>query len=149
MKTLFFYIGLFFVCCLEACQTPTKVDKDKLKAEVIAAEQAFAQMTAEKGIAEAFYAFAEDNAVIKRENDTLIKGKDNIRAYYSAPFYQKAKVSWSPDFVEVADCGTMAYTYGQYNWEGITPEGKPLVLKGVFHTVWKKLPTGQWRYVWD
>jgi len=42
-------------------------------------EKAFEKMASEKGLAEAFYYFADENAVIKRGNDSLIIGKENIR----------------------------------------------------------------------
>jgi hypothetical protein len=70
-------------------------------------------MCAEKGIAEAFYFFADDSAVIKRQNDTLIIGQKKIKLYYSKPAYQNALVNWTPDFVDVSDDGTLANSYGK------------------------------------
>src|SRR5205085_2595843 len=58
-------ITLFLVM---SCQNP---DKDTIKKEIFQAEKAFEKMAAEKGIPEAFYYYADENAVIKRkiEND--------------------------------------------------------------------------------
>ena len=106
-------------------------------------------MAADKGIAEAFYFFADLNATIKRQNDTLIHGKDPIKNYYSTPFYQKATVKWSPDFVDASPDGDMGYTYGKYVWSSTDSTGKPITFKGVFHTVWKRQADGSWKYVWD
>ena len=94
-----------------------QVDKEKLKQEVYQAEKAFEKMCADKGITEAFFFFASDSAVIKRENDTLIIGRENIRDYYNNPVYKRAAVSWTPDFIDVSDCGNMSYTYGKYVWK--------------------------------
>lgn len=124
-------------------------NNEKIKDEIIKAEKSFQQMTAQKGIAEAFYFYADDNAVIKRENDTLIVGKDNIRAYYQQKQLKNVKVNWKPDFVEVSQSGDMAYTYGQYIWKFINQDGSTKQIKGVFHTVWKKQKDGSWKYVWD
>ena len=106
-------------------------------------------MTAEKGISEAFRYFAADNAVIKREDDTLIVGKENIKAYYSSWDKRKTTVKWTPDFIDVANDGTLAYTYGKYNWKIRDEAGIATEFKGVFHTVWKKQADGNWKYVWD
>lgn len=132
---------------LWGCQ-PSKLESE-LKTEILEAEKAFQKMTTEKGIAEAFYVFADENAVIKRENDTLIIGKNNIKAYYANKSLENAEVIWSPDFIEVSESGDMAYTYGKYLWK--IKDSKVIVqeLKGVFHTIWKRPQDGSWKYVWD
>ncbi|WP_284652884.1 YybH family protein [Flavobacterium terrisoli] len=126
-----------------------QLDLEPIKKEVLKAEEDFKNMAQTKGIPEAFYQFADDNAVIKRENDTIIKGKENIKLYYSDQKYQLAKVTWTPDFVEVSDDGSMAYTYGKYVWKSKDFQGKELEFKGVFHTVWKRQKDSSWKYVWD
>lgn len=127
----------------------TKTDKEKIKKEILKTEKAFEKMAAEKSISAAFYFYADENAVIKRENDTLIKGKENIRNYYKKSDRIKAKVSWTPDFIEVSDCGTLAYTYGKYLWQVENHLGETVSYKGVFHTIWKKQKDNTWKYVWD
>lgn len=117
--------------------------------EILEAEQLFESMVSEKGLAQAFYFFADDSAVIKRENDTLIKGKDHIRAYYLNSNVNFLSLTWSPDVVDVSDDGSMAYTYGLYVWKALSGNGDTTVIKGVFHTVWRKQEDGSWKYVWD
>lgn len=121
----------------------------ELKNEIADAEKAFNDYVQSKGIAEGFYHFADEHAVIKRENDTLIKGRDNIRKYYSNPKLKNASVTWKPDFVDVSKDGTLGYTYGKYVWTVKDSTGKPTDYKGVFHTVWKRQRDGSWKYVWD
>ena len=144
------------LACLVACSflfscTPEKEASDPaaLKKEIFDAEKAFEAAAKEKGIAEAFHAFADDNAVIKRENDTLIVGKENIKTYYQNPEYQKASVTWTADFVDVSADGSLAYTYGKYVWTVRDSIGQTTDYKGVFHTVWKRQSDGSWKYVWD
>jgi hypothetical protein len=43
----------------------------------------------------------------------------------------------------------MAYTYGQHTFEATDDSGGIIEDTGIFHTVWKRQPDGQWRYVWD
>jgi ketosteroid isomerase-like protein len=137
---------------LAACKIKTRKDKpdnETLNAEVIKAENDFAKMAAEKGIAEAFWFFADSNAVIKRQRDTLIMGKENIRHYYSADYFKNASVTWAPDFVTVSEDGDLAYTYGKYTWQSKDSMGKINESNGIFHTVWKRQKDNTWRYVWD
>lgn len=141
---------LFVLFWLLGC-APKKAfqSQDTLKKEVFKAEDDFKNLSLTNGISEAFYTFADDDAVIKRENDTLIQGKENIKKYYSNPKFKKASVTWKPDFVEVSKDGEMAFTYGKYIWTVKDSLGNKKDFKGVFHTVWKKQKDGSWKYVWD
>lgn len=123
--------------------------KEELKNEIFQTEKSFERMTSEKGIAEAFYFFADENAVIKREKDTLIKGKENIKIYYQKKNLKNATVNWTPDYIDVSECGTLGYTYGKYSWKIKNEEGGITEYKGIFHTVWKKQKDQTWKYVWD
>lgn len=144
MKT--YYLILFSIIAFSCSQ---QIDKEKIKQEIFNTEKSFEKMCAEKGIAEGFYSFAADSAVIKRQNDTLIIGKENIRNYYDKDFYKNASVKWAPDFIDVSDDGSLAYTYGKYVWTAKDENGNPSEFKGVFHTVWKKQSNNTWKYVWD
>lgn len=143
---------LLVILCLIACNVPTGAGdalRSDAKKQIARAEKDFAQMAAEKGIAEAFWYYADSSAVIKRQHDTLIIGRDNIRHYYLADFYKTATVTWSPDFVDASSNGDMGYTYGKYTWQSKDSSGAIKESKGVFHTVWKRQRDGSWRYVWD
>ena len=142
----FIVIPLIFLFCV-SCDH--KSNKEQLKQEVLKAEKSFEKMGEEKGIAEAFYFFADDSAVIKRENDTLILGNENIKSYYSNPAYKNALVNCNPDFIDVSVNGNMAYTYGKYLWKIWNDTGDTTEYRGVFHTVWKKQKDNSWKYVWD
>lgn len=142
----FFLFGVVLVLIF-SCNT--SVEKESLIKEIFNSEKAFEKMCAEKGIAEAFYFFADDSAVIKRENDTLIIGKEQIKEYYDKEFYKTAKVNWAPDFIDVSEDGTLAYTYGKYLWVSKDEKGNDVEYRGVFHTVWKRQIDNTWKYVWD
>jgi len=141
------FIILACIPLFQACQK--SIDKEEVKKEILQAEKDFETMASEKGIAQAFYYFADENAVIKRENDTLIIGKETIKIYYSKQDLKNATVNWTPDFIEVSDCGTLGYTYGKYVWKIKNTDGEVTEFKGVFHTVWKKQKDNSWKYVWD
>ena len=126
-----------------------KKEQETARQQITAAEADFAKMCADKGIAEGFTFFADSNAVIKRGNDSLIKGKQGIKNFYSASRYANASVTWAPDFVEVSEDGDLGYTFGKYTWQAKDSTGKVNEFRGVFHTVWKKQKDGSWKYVWD
>jgi ketosteroid isomerase-like protein len=143
LKLLIFMIPLSaFLSCRN------KTDIDYAREEILKTEKAFEEMASEKGLAEAFYYFADNNAVIKRGNDSLITGKENIRSYYINTSGPDVKLSWTPDFIDVSECGTLAYTYGTYLYTIGDSTGKTKESKGIFHTVWKK-QNNEWRFVWD
>jgi len=104
-------------------------------------------MVLEKGMAEAFYYFADENAAVRR-GDSVIAGRENIHNYYLKNANPDASLEWTPDFVAVSDCGTMGYTYGKYVYTEKDSAGNNKQFHGIFHTVWKKSARG-WRYVWD
>jgi len=132
---------------ITACEKP--VNKERIKQEVFQTEKSFEKMCADQGMQEAFYFFSSDSAVIKRQNDTLIVGKEHIKNYYSNPAFKMAKVTWTPDFIDVSESGDMAYSYGKYLWVIWNAEGDTAEFEGVFQTIWKRQPDGKWKYVWD
>ncbi len=148
MKPL--HLALSMVVLMFSCNSNKQQDvAATAKDEVAKAEKDFEAMAAEKGIAEAFWFYADSNAVIKRGNDSLIIGKQGIRNYYAAQYFKTASVKWSPDFIDVSGDGTLGYTYGKYTWQSKDSTGKITESKGIFHTVWKKQSDGSWKYVWD
>ena len=119
------------------------------KNEIRQTEKDFQRLLISEGAASAFYKFASDSAVIKRKDDTLIFGNEAIKKYYSNPFYKNAVAIWEPDYIGISDDGTMAYTFGKYEWTFTDSTGKKTNYKGIFHTVWKKMLDGSWKFVWD
>ena len=140
---------LLLVTIIISCNQPPANNQEKFKNEIASAEAAFEKMASEKGIAEAFWFFADSNAVIKRDNDSLIHGKEGIRSFYSADYFKNATVKWSPDFIDVSETGDFGYTYGKYRWQSTDSSGKVNEATGIFHTVWKRQTDGSWKYVWD
>ena len=138
------YCSLFY-----SCKTDTSNLREQAKKEIVQAEKDFEKMAGEKGIAEAFWYYADSNAVIRRSGDSVIKGKEGIKKFYSTDYFKTASVKWSPDFVDAAERGDLGYSFGKYIWEARDTSGKLTQAKGIFHTVWKKQKDGTWKYVWD
>ncbi|MCB0633859.1 MAG: nuclear transport factor 2 family protein [Lewinella sp.] len=144
-KMLNFLAFLTFVHCTN---TPAIMDKEALKEEIRQAEQAFNDLAASEGVQTAFLAFAAEDATIVR-GDQVIKGKAAIGNYFDRQTLKDVKLSWYPDFIDVSDDGTLGYTYGPYDFAAVNPEGEVVESSGTFHTVWKRQPDGNWKFVYD
>ena len=131
---------------LASCQSAEPVSTTD---EITKTETQFMQACRDSGISKAFYIFADEKAVIKREHDTLILGRDAILQYYTQPFYNTAQVEWKPDHVEIAQSGDLAYSYGNYKWIFSDSTGVKSEYTGVYMTIWKKQKVHTWKYVWD
>lgn len=118
---------------------------DQSKKEILQAEKDFALLAKEKGVATAFYAFADTDAVIKR-GDRLVTGKESIKEFYFKQ-EQHGELQWEPSFVDAS--GELGYTYGPFTYSAKDSTGKTTETKGYFHTVWKKQKDGKWKFVWD
>lgn len=145
----FFARCLLLICFFGSCQAASVNLKENAKQEIQQSEKDFLKMTADKGIKVAFPYYADSDAVVKRNNDSLIKGKNAITDFYASSFFNNSSVTWSPDFVDASEDGSFGYTYGKYIWQSKDSTGKASEFKGVFHTVWKKQKDGSWKYVWD
>ena len=141
---------LFIIClCIVSCKTDSnEVLMEAYKTEILNTERAFAKLAKAKGLKVAFLFYASDEAVLKR-GGKLIKGKKAIGEYFEKQTLQNVRLEWEPDFISVSDSGDLGYTYGPYEFEATDETGKIIKDSGIFHTVWKKEPNGEWRYVWD
>lgn len=140
---------IFAFIALMSCTVEQRLpDIEAVKQEVRTAEKAFASMAAIDGVPAAFAHFAADDAVLLR-GKRLVKGKAELREYFSAQPFTEVKLNWKPDFVDVAASGDLAYSYGPYTFSAKDSSGQMISDTGYFHTVWKKQPEGQWRFVWD
>ena len=134
---------------LFACNTPISSNSpDKLKSELFAVEKEFCAMAQSEGVQKAFVYFAADSAVILRRGQ-LLKGKEAIRKQYESFPAKGSKLDWTPDFADVSISGELGYTFGKYTLTSIDSTGHTTQSGGIFHTVWKRQPDGQWRFVWD
>ena len=139
---LFFVIISIFSCDIAR-------DKNRRESqEIKALEKEFMEKVREWGVRDAFVYFADDSAVLLR-NNRLVKGKREIEAYYDQSSFQGIKLVWEPGFVEVTRCGDLAYTYGPYTYSSKDSTGNEMVSRGIFHTIWKKQKDGSWKYVFD
>lgn len=137
-------ICLLFVFACK--QDNLEAKKEQWKQEILKTEIEFAELVKEKGLHEAFVTFADEDAVLMR-NNSLIIGKKGIDERYSN--FNSKNLEWKPDFIDVSNSGDLAYTYGMYNFKFKDSIGNDIIDTGVFHTVWKRQIDGSWKFVWD
>ncbi|NMM47359.1 YybH family protein [Marinigracilibium pacificum] len=148
MKALHFIIVILLIAgCLQ--KDENQLSEVDIKNEIINAEKRFNEYLLQNGVASAFHHFAAPEAVILRGPNNLIKGPEAIMKFYSDPRYEVAKAYWKPDKVEISKDGTLASTWGKYEWISVDSLGNETKSEGIFHTVWKKMPDGKWKYIWD
>ena len=114
MKTIKSIIILLIISVqLSSCNTqPTQKTIEKWKQEVITTELNFSKMAGEKGIPEAFLAFAADDAVLMRSHK-IISGKNNLKTFLlknDNPSIEQ-NLKWAPDFVDVSVSGDLVYPF--------------------------------------
>ncbi|MGM5470193.1 YybH family protein [Flavobacteriaceae bacterium LMO-SS05] len=145
MKNFFFLIVFFLA--FWSCEPKNAKDlTDKWKQEILESEENFVAMLNDKGLHEAFVAYAANDAVIMRNNKVYI-GKEAIDEHYKA--VHTTTMVWTPDFVDVSKSGDLGYTYGTYHYTYTDSLGNKQVDTGIFHTVWKRQLDGTWKFVWD
>jgi len=138
-----------FLAISISCSEGSKDDEiAKWKSEILAMEKAFNDTAQKEGLANAFKIYAAPEGVIKR-GKKVIKGKDNIFQWYANDARPGESLSWEPTFVDVSSAGDLGYTYGDYIFTSTDSTGIVKESKGIFHTVWKRQPTGEWKFVWD
>jgi ketosteroid isomerase-like protein len=143
MKKFLLALALFTPLTL-----PAAPDKEKLKKEVAAMEDAFCAMAAEKGLLAAFSHFAAPDVAFLDVDPRKFRGLEAVRERLG-PDKPGVKLTWSATFTDISDDGTFGYNYGRYESRRPDPDGNEIVRAGWFLTIWKKQPDGTWRYVMD
>ena len=110
--------------------------------QVVASERAFAALSLEKGLHEAFLSYLAQDAIIFDPLPT--PGRP---AHEGKP-PSKTTLSWGPAWVAVSSAGDLALSTGP--WELRPPEdtGKE-PRTGYFFSVWRRQPDGAWKVAVD
>lgn len=146
-KMKHFYL-LLIIYLFTSCAMNTDDNIEKWKKEITDTELSFAKLAKEKGVHHAFMSYADESAVLLRE-DQLVTGKKEIDDYFNNQTLKEYDLEWSPEFVEVSKSGDLGYTYGHYVFSYTNEEGKTVESTGIFHTVWKRQDDNSWKFVLD
>jgi len=138
---------LLLIVMVASCKFNNPDLTEQYKNEILETERAFSAMAGTDGVPAAFLHYAAGDAVLNRGG--LIIGKDSIAGWFDKQVMQDVSLVWDPEFVDVAESGDLGYTYGSFVFTSKDSSGNDVESTGVFHTVWKRQPDGEWRFVWD
>jgi ketosteroid isomerase-like protein len=108
---------------------------------LVAAERAFARMSVEKGVRDAFLTYLAEDGVIFSPLAT------NGRQAWESRAPVTATLVWEPVFAEVSAAGDLGYTTGPWELRPNDPQ-RPTGY-GHFVSVWQKQADGAWRVAVD
>jgi ketosteroid isomerase-like protein len=119
------------------------------RAALMAADRAFAAATAANRVEGWVQAWADSGFQLV-PNQPVRKGRAAIRERMT-PFFADTSVrlTWEPDFAEVAASGELGFTVGHSTTRRIGPDGKPIVRTGKYFTTWQKDRAGTWKVLAD
>lgn len=147
MKTLC-WLSLLLLVPAGMTQAQTSPDKEKLKAELVAMEDAFCAMGKKDGLLAAFQHFAAPDVAFIDTDPRQWRGAAAVKQRMGED-RPGVSLTWSAYFTDVSDDGTLGYNYGRYELRGPGPDGKERVGGGWFLSIWKRQPDGSWKYVMD
>ncbi|MBX3725415.1 MAG: hypothetical protein KF823_05805 [Xanthomonadales bacterium] len=111
-------------------------------AALLAAEAAFGDEVATRGVRDGFLRHLAEEAIVFRPLPTP------ARAWFAAQAEPDFLLQWTPWFVELAGAGDFGYTLGQWASTALDPEARAAGY-GHYLTVWIRLPDGTWKVLAD
>jgi ketosteroid isomerase-like protein len=146
IRTSIAALFLSSVCATSAFADP--------KAEMMAADKAFSDMSVAKGAHAAFLAYMADDVLEYDGAHPPLVGKAAVAAYYAEqdkknPSAPPQKLEWTPISADASADGTLGYTRGTWDLTGKKKDGSTLALKGYYVTEWRKQADGSYKFVLD
>ena len=132
---------VFAALMLAAATAAAQSSPDSPRAEVFAAERAFARSMAERDFA-AFGRYVAEDCVFFG-GPAPLHGRDAVLAAWK-PFFDGAQApfSWEPDQVEVLSSGELALSTGLVK----NPAG---AVTARFNSIWQRQRDGRWQVIFD
>ena len=126
-----------------ACNNP-----EASREEILAADRAFSKLSSQKGLTEAFLAFAADDLIKPSEGQQPVFGKEALRGSLQGANAESAyRLTWEPLRAEVS--GDIGYTFGAWTRQKINATESDSTLYGNYVTIWKRQADGSWKWVLD
>ena len=143
-KTLLYTILSSIFLILTGCQNG--LDREVEAMRLLKTDWSFAEMSLEKGAAEAFKAFLMDDAKWLPAGGDAIQGIDTIFDILK-PGYENIVLRWEPKEADVSTSGDLGYTWGEYSMTFQTDTESPYSLSGKYVNIWRKNEKGEWRVI--
>jgi ketosteroid isomerase-like protein len=144
IKRLYF-LWIPFLLLLSCTRKKEIKDTTEQRAEMIAAEISFSEMSKTKGTKAALMQFIDSNGVLLRPNSFPLVGADAID-FISQSNDTAYTMIWQPKGGNIAASGELGYTFGVYS---VIPKNNDSAMHGTYVNVWKKQPDGSWKLLLD
>src|SRR5215831_15342243 len=135
MKTLKYYIPVFFFCLKAISQKPIE--------QLIATEKNFANTSKEQTTKKAFLAYVDSNCIGFNKGEQL-----NVFREWTKRNEDSSKLTWAPELAIIASSGELGITTGPWEYRARSLNDTPIA-HGNFTTVWKKKDDGKWKAMLD
>lgn len=123
-------------------------DPEVWKAELMAADRAFANETAERGL-DGWMAYMAESAVML-PGPQPVRGFSNVREFMlPALESENFSLAWEPTEAEVSADGNLGYTFGRYERKVTLEDGEEQSVTGNYVTIWRRQADGRWKVVFD
>jgi ketosteroid isomerase-like protein len=142
-------VALLVAACAPATPAFPDFDPDAVRASLIAADEAFAAATAERGL-EGWMAAFDSSAVQMDPDKPFTPGVAFIRAAMAPAFTDTTfRLTWQPTMAFASAAGDLGYTLGIWQSRHYTADGKGHISTGKYVTIWRKQADGSWKVVFD
>ena len=138
--------GLIILILVSGCNPSNEISN---KEELIKTDEAFSNLSKEKGMKYAFLEYATENVVMLRKNNLPLEGIEALRTSYQSFSDTGFVLTWKPLYADIANSGEMGYTYGIYTSTVVDSTGVKTESKGTYVSIWKKDKNGKWKFVLD
>jgi ketosteroid isomerase-like protein len=116
--------------------------------QVRQADSAFALAADLQGTGVAFGLYVAPQGVVFSGSE-IVTGTDAVRALYDEQQRGGGTLNWRPVYADAAESGDLGFTVGEYVFTGRGANGTVVQRFGKYLTIWRKQPSGDWRFVVD
>lgn len=117
------------------------------KEDMMAADNAFSDMSIAKGAHAAFLAYMSDDVRLFDGDHPPIIGKAAVAQYYAAnPETPGTRLEWMPVEADASPDGVLGWTRGTWIFTSKKKDGSPIRLTGYYVTEWRKQANGQYKF---
>jgi len=141
-------IPVFFLAMLSGLVAqPQTFAAETPEDQVRCAEIGFSQ-SVETGNKEFFASFLDEDA--RFISNTVLRGATEVAGAWAVFFAESGpQLAWRPYLIEVAASGDLALSRGPYRARGKNEEGQLVESWGLYNSIWRKKPDGEWKIIFD
>jgi ketosteroid isomerase-like protein len=116
------------------------------EAAMMKADRDFSQAAVDRDM-DRFLSFVSEKAVFDSADGP---GREAVKKAWAAFFEPSGPtISWTPTKADALVAGDVGYTVGTWERHGKDPQGKAIVRRGQYLTVWRLEKDGVWRVTFD